>query len=75
LDGLGSFEVEDFDRVPVAFGRGSWTLKLWKDAPDSDKVGEHLVTEHRTVTATDVLALHLASAGGAVARFEPVGRP
>jgi alpha-glucosidase len=53
---------------------GSWTLKLWKDAPDSDTVGEHLVTEQRTVTPGDILALHLARAGGAVAYFEPVSR-
>lgn len=52
-------------------GRGSWTLKLWKDAPDSDAVGEHLLTEQRTVTADQVLNLHLARAGGAVAVFEP----
>ncbi len=55
-------------------GRGSWTLKLWKDAPDSDTNGEHLATEQRVVTAADVLTLHLARAGGAVASFEPVAR-
>lgn len=53
-------------------GLGSWTLKLWKDAPDSDTVGEHLATEQRVVTAADELALHLARAGGAVASFQPV---
>ena len=55
-------------------GRGAWTLKLWKDAPDSATVGEHLVTEQRVVTAAEVLTLHLARAGGAVASFEPVLR-
>ena len=54
--------------------RGSWRLKLWKDAPDSGTVGEHLVTEERAVTAADGLALHLAPAGGAVACFEPAPR-
>lgn len=53
-------------------GRGPWTLKLWKDAPDSDTNGEHLATEQRVVTAADVLTLHLAPAGGAVASFEQV---
>ena len=50
--------------------KGSWKLKLWKDAPDSDVEGEHLVTEERTVTPGDMLNLHLARAGGAVACFE-----
>ncbi|MCX5644373.1 MAG: glycoside hydrolase family 97 protein [Phycisphaerae bacterium] len=53
-------------------GQGSWTLRLWKDAPDSDTAGEHLVTEQRVVTAAEELTLHLARAGGAVASFEPV---
>jgi alpha-glucosidase len=53
-------------------GHGEWKLKLWKDAPDSDLVAEHLVTEQRTVSIADVLTLHLAHAGGAVAVFQPV---
>ena len=53
-------------------GQGSWRLKLWKDAPDSDEKGEHLITEQRMVSASDSLTLHLARAGGAVAVFEKV---
>ena len=33
-------------------GPGSWTLRLWKDAPDNDTAGEHLIAEQRVVTAT-----------------------
>ena len=55
-------------------GPGSWTLKLWKDAPDSETLGGHLLTEQRVVTAADELPLHLARAGGAVASFEPASR-
>jgi len=51
-------------------GGGSWKLKLWEDAPDSDTEGEHLVTKERFVRAADMLNLHLARAGGAVACFE-----
>lgn len=51
---------------------GVWTVKLWKDAPDSDVTGQPLITEQRTVRPTDELTLHLAAAGGAVAVFEPV---
>jgi alpha-glucosidase len=74
---LGALTDRNARDIPVKLdflGRGSWTLKLWKDAPDSDTVGEHLVTEQRAVTAADVLTLHLARAGGAVASFEPVSR-
>ena len=52
-------------------GKGSWKLKLWKDASDSDTEGQHLISEERSVHAGDTLILHLAHAGGAVACFEP----
>lgn len=55
-------------------GPGTWTLNLWKDAPDSGTAGEHLATEKRTVTAADQLTLPLAPAGGAVACFEPASQ-
>ena len=45
--------------------------KLWKDATDSDADGTKRVTEERTVTAADVLTLHMASGSGAVA-FGPI---
>jgi alpha-glucosidase len=51
-------------------GTGSWRAKVWKDAPDSDTAAEHLLTEERTVSAADVLNLHLAAAGGAVVEFQ-----
>ena len=53
-------------------GNGSWKVKIWKDAPDSDTAAEHLLTEERTVGAADVLNLHLAAAGGAVVEFQSV---
>jgi alpha-glucosidase len=74
---LGALTDRSARDIPVKLnflGPGSWMLKLWKDAPDSDTAGEHLVTEQRTVTAADVLTLRLARAGGAVACFEPVSR-
>jgi alpha-glucosidase len=51
-------------------GKGSWTAKIWKDAPDSDTAAEHLLIEERRVTATAFLNLHLAAAGGAVVEFQ-----
>jgi len=72
---LGALTDQHARDLPVKLdflGVGSWTLRLWKDAPDSDTVGEHLATEQRTVTSADELKLHLARAGGAVGCFEPV---
>jgi alpha-glucosidase len=72
---LGALTDRNARDIPVKLdflGPGSWTLKLWKDAPDSDTVGEHLVAEQRVVTAAEELTLHLVRAGGAVASFEPV---
>ena len=58
--------------VSLAFlSKGSWQIRVWKDAPDSGSVGEHLVTEKSFVTATDTLHFHLARNGGAVACIEP----
>ncbi len=74
---LGALTDQTSRDIPVKLdflGRGSWTLKLWKDAPDSDANAEHLATEQRIVTSADVLNLHLAKSGGAVASFEPAPR-
>jgi len=48
---------------------GKWTMRLWKDAADSDVNAEHLYTETRTVSRTDAATLRLARCGGAVAQF------
>lgn len=74
---LGALTDRNARDIPVKLdflGGGSWTMKLWHDAPDSDVEGAHLVTEHRSVAAADTLMLHLARAGGAVACFEPISR-
>ncbi|HZR17625.1 MAG TPA: glycoside hydrolase family 97 protein [Verrucomicrobiae bacterium] len=73
---LGALTDRNRRDIPVRLDflqKGSWKLQLWKDAPDSDTEGEHLVTEERVVTPADTLNLHLARAGGAVACFEPTG--
>jgi alpha-glucosidase len=70
---LGALTDRNSRDIPVRLdflGPGSWKLKLWKDAADSDTNGEHLATEERGVTSSDALTLHLAHAGGAVACFE-----
>ncbi len=72
LGALTDRNARDISVKLVFLGSGSWRVSLWKDAPDSEKNGEHLVTEERVVKSTDTVVLHLASAGGAVASFEPV---
>jgi len=70
---LGALTDRNARDIPVKLdflGPGSWKLKLWKDAPDSDSNGEHLAVEQRTVTAAEELKLQLVRAGGAVASFE-----
>jgi alpha-glucosidase len=72
---LGALTDRNARNIPVKLdflGAGSWKLKLWKDAADSDVNGEDLDTQERIVTSADELTLHLAKAGGAVACFEPV---
>jgi alpha-glucosidase len=54
-------------------GPGKWMMRLWKDAKDAKVQGQHLEVEERVVTAGQKLSLPMAPAGGAVARFEPVG--
>ncbi len=57
--------------IKLAFlGSGTWKLRLWKDAADSNVNAEHIEVEERTVTAADTLALRLAPAGGCVARLQ-----
>jgi alpha-glucosidase len=51
-------------------GPGDWQMTLWKDAADSDVNAENLVVEEGAVRTNDTLTLHLAPAGGAVARFQ-----
>ena len=70
---LGALTDRTGRDIPVNLGflgPGTWKLKLWKDAPDSGTVGEHLTTEERELAASDPFVLRLARAGGAVAVLE-----
>ena len=51
-------------------GKGRWKARIWKDAADSQTNAEHLETEDRPVTTSDLLHIHLAPCGGCVARFQ-----
>jgi alpha-glucosidase len=70
---LGALTDSIARELPVKLdflGSGSWKLRLWRDAADSNVNAEHLEVEERTVTAADILNLRLAPAGGCVARFQ-----
>ncbi|MBC8096373.1 MAG: glycoside hydrolase family 97 protein [Akkermansiaceae bacterium] len=57
--------------IPLHFlSRGQWKARIWKDAADSAQNAEHLETETQSVTATGVISLRLAPAGGAVICLE-----
>jgi alpha-glucosidase len=59
--------------LPLSFlGPGRYTVRIWRDAPDTKTDPNHLVTETRNLSATDTLKLHLALDGGFVAQFSPV---
>ena len=51
-------------------GKGRWTVRLWKDADDSQTNAEHLAVEERIVTSSDTLNVRLAPSGGCVGRFQ-----
>jgi alpha-glucosidase len=51
-------------------GEGRWTVRLWKDAADSQTNAEHLDVEDRLVTSADTLKVRLAPNGGCVGRFQ-----
>ncbi|HYK89926.1 MAG TPA: glycoside hydrolase family 97 protein [Acidobacteriota bacterium] len=52
-------------------GKGRWKMRLWKDSADSNSNAEHLDIEDRVVSSAEGLVIHLAPAGGCVARFQP----
>ena len=73
---LGALTDSRAREVPVKFdflGRGRWKLRLWRDAPDSDVNAEHVEAEERVIDTSETLKLHLAPAGGAVARLQRQG--
>ena len=70
---LGALTDHNARDIPVRLdflGPGNWQMTLWKDAADSNTNAEDLVVEEGAVTANETIDLHLAPAGGAVARFQ-----
>jgi alpha-glucosidase len=58
--------------LPVSFlGKGRYSIKIWKDAPDSDSQPNHLVTDTLSVSRAESLPVHFSADGGFVAQIGP----
>jgi alpha-glucosidase len=69
LGGMSAKRPRDLE-VPLSFlGAGSYTTRIWKDAPNSESEPNHLATETQQVSVDDVLKIHLALDGGFVAEL------
>ncbi len=61
-------------QVPLKFLQsGSYTARIYEDAPDAAIDPKHVVIREEGVTAGDVMTLHLAPGGGAAIQFVPKG--
>ena len=61
--------------LPLAFlGAGSYTAKMWQDAPDTESDPNDLSTASMTLSSADSLNVHLALDGGFVAELKPHGK-
>jgi alpha-glucosidase len=69
LGGISAGRNRDLS-LPLSFlGRGRYTVKVWKDAPDAGSEPNHLVTEALNLSSTDSLQVHFALDGGFAAQF------
>ena len=56
--------------LPLSFlGAGNYTVKIWKDATDSDENPNQLATETRRVSSGDRLKVTVGLDGGFVAQL------
>ena len=60
--------------VPLSsLGRGRFTARIWRDAPDAAQNPNHLFRETKAVSRADALSLHVAAGGGFVIEVTPGG--
>lgn len=72
LGGMGAKQARELT-LPLSFlGKGRYSMKLWKDAPDADTSPNHLTIGASTVSAADDLRVHIAPDGGFTAQFTPL---
>jgi alpha-glucosidase len=77
VGGMSARRERNLDGLPLSFlGAGQFNARIWKDAPDAETDPNHLITETRKVTSTDLLNLHFALDGGFVCQIVPrLGEP
>ena len=69
LGGLSADKSREIT-VPLSFlDAGTYTAKIWKDAPDSESNPNHLTTETITTSSQQTLKLRVAIDGGFVAQL------
>jgi alpha-glucosidase len=71
LGGMAAGPPRDLP-LPLPFlGKGKYTARIWRDAPEADSDPNRLVTETVTLSPGDTLRLRLALDGGFVAELIP----
>jgi alpha-glucosidase len=74
LGGLSARGPRELD-VPLSFLRaGRYTLKIWKDATDTEADPNRLATESLRVASNERLKVRVAPDGGFVAQLTPTTR-
>jgi alpha-glucosidase len=71
VGGISARSGRDLE-VPLSFLKaGNYSVKLWKDAPDSKTEPNHLTMQRVSVSARDSLNVHVGLDGGFVAQIVP----
>ena len=71
LGAMNNWEARDL-KVPLNFlGHGRYKAEIYADAKDAAQEPTHVVMEHKTVSSSTVLKIHLAPGGGCAVRFVP----
>ncbi|MEX6688293.1 glycoside hydrolase family 97 protein [Danxiaibacter flavus] len=61
--------------IPLSFlGNGNYEMTVYEDAADSDAEPNHLQKRIESVTAKDVINIHVAGSGGAVMQIKASGQ-
>jgi alpha-glucosidase len=66
---MTNWTPRDLDIDLSFLGSGEFSADTYRDGPNADRAGVDYAREKRTVTAKDVLKIHLAPGGGWVARI------
>ena len=71
LGAMNNWEARNL-KVPLNFlGHGRYAAEIYADAKAAAQEPTHVVIEHKTVSSSTVLKIHLAPGGGCAVRFAP----